>query len=214
MDKSYSLLVIEDDPNHQKLIQRALGKDRSPFSIIKTVPDTAEAKRFVKQMDFDCFLVDNHLPKQSGIEFITSLQKQGVQGPFVLMTSAGTEELVIQAYRNKVSDYLTKDVGFWQDLPAIMRQVMETAEIDRAHESRVHELERVNEGLDEVNTEVQVQFDELRKCRSATRELLACAVEDIAALVKKTKDKDAKRELKAIQATLVKAAASSRQPND
>ena len=126
------------------------------------------------------------------------------------MTSAGTEELVIQAYRNKVSDYLAKDVGFWKDLPSILEQVMESASLERASESRVRELERTNESLDAVNTEVQVQFDELKNRRIATRELLAGAVEDLSTVIAKTDDKELTRSLKKIQATLLEAAASSR----
>ena len=159
LSESYSVLVVEDDSNHQMLIKRSLAKRGDLFPIVEMASDPTDAQRLIQQMDFDCFLVDNVLPTGSGLELITTLQTQGISGPFVLMTSAGTEELVVQAYRNKVSDYLTKDVGFWQDLPSILEQVIEAAQLERANESRVRELERTNEGLDAVNTEVQVQFN-------------------------------------------------------
>ena len=54
----------------------------------------------IQQMDFDCFLVDNILP--TGVSSLSPRFRHGIAGPFVLMTSAGTEELVVQAYRNKV----------------------------------------------------------------------------------------------------------------
>ena len=210
MSDSYSVLVVEDDSNHQMLIKRSLAKRGDIFPIVEVASDTADALRLIQQMDFDCFLVDNILPTGNGLEFITTLQTQGVAGPFVLMTSAGTEELVVQAYRNKVSDYLTKDVGFWQDLPSILEQVIEAAQLERDNESRVRELERTNEGLDAVNTEVQVQFEELKSRRIATRELLAEAVENLNSVINETDDATQKKSLKKIQALLVKAAAASR----
>ena len=210
LSESYSVLVVQDDSNHQMLIKRSLAKRGDLFPIVEMASDPTDAQRLIQQMDFDCFLVDNVLPTGSGLELITTLQTQGISGPFVLMTSAGTEELVVQAYRNKVSDYLTKDVGFWQDLPSILEQVIEAAQLERANESRVRELERTNEGLDAVNTEVQVQFDELKKRRIATRETLAEAVEELNSVIDQTKDAAQKKKLKKIQAMLVKAAASSR----
>lgn len=214
MNDTYTLLVIEDDPNHQLLIKRVLAKSKSVFSVVEIAQNIQEAKRLVNHMKFDCYLVDNQLPEGQGLDFITTLQAQGVEGPFVLMTSAGNEELVVQAFRKKVSDYVVKDVGFWKDLPALLLRVMETSTSSKESESRMEALRRTNAGLDEVNTEVQMRFDELRCNRNDTRELIASAVEDISALIRKKPAAALKDQLKKIQATLVKAASHSRQPND
>ena len=205
MTESYSVLVVEDDSDHQLLIQRMLRKRSDLFPIVEIAHDAIEAQRFVNQMEFDCFLVDNQLPAENGLELITNLQAQGISGPFVLMTSAGTEELVVQAYRNNVSDYLTKDVGFWKDLPSMLVEVMKANALEKAESSRVEELERVNEGLDEVNTEVQVQYDAMKKERSTTSKLLAGATEELADVINAVKDKATKRRLEKVYATLVKA---------
>jgi response regulator of citrate/malate metabolism len=214
VNDNYTLLVIEDDPNHQLLIKRILAKKKSVFSVVEIAQDIREAKRLVNHMKFDCYLVDNQLPEGQGLDFITTLQAEGVEGPFVLMTSAGNEELVVQAFRKKVSDYVVKDVGFWKDLPALLLRVMETSTSNRASETRLEELQRTNAGLDEVNTEVQMRFEELRCNRNDTRELIASAVEEIGTLLRKKPAEALKEQLKKIQATLVEAASHSRQPND
>ena len=73
--------------------------------------------------------------------------------------------------------------------------MIEAAQLERDNESRVRELERTNEGLDAVNTEVQVQFEELKSRRIATREL-AEAVENLNSVINETDDATQKKSLK------------------
>src|SRR5947208_5772399 len=46
---------------------------------------------------FDLVLLDNIMPRLSGLEFLPALQQRGVWVPVVLMTSAHSDKTVIQA---------------------------------------------------------------------------------------------------------------------
>ncbi|MEZ4269510.1 MAG: response regulator [Myxococcota bacterium] len=157
----FTVLVVEDDPAHQLLIRRALTEDGSPFSVVQFADNSVDAEHFARQMSFDVLLVDNRIPGRRGLDLISSLKTEGADAPFVLMTSAGNEELAVHAYRSQVADYVVKDAAFWRDLPQLLARVVEE-DRSKKNEKRLRErLERANQRLDELNTEVQLQNQRL-----------------------------------------------------
>jgi DNA-binding NtrC family response regulator len=157
----FTVLVVEDDPAHQLLIRRALTEDGSPFSVVQFADNSVDAEHFARQMSFDVLLVDNRIPGRRGLDLISYLKTEGADAPFVLMTSAGNEELAVHAYRSQVADYIVKDAAFWRDLPQLLARVVEE-DRGKKNERRLRErLERANQRLDELNTEVQLQNQRL-----------------------------------------------------
>jgi DNA-binding response OmpR family regulator len=157
----FTVLVVEDDPAHQLLIRRALTEEGSPFSVVQFADNSVDAEHFARQMNFDVLLVDNRIPGRRGLDLISSLKTEGADAPFVLMTSAGNEELAVHAYRSQVADYIVKDAAFWRDLPQLLARVVDE-DRSKKNESRLRErLERANQRLDELNTEVQLQNQRL-----------------------------------------------------
>ena len=144
----YSVLVVEDEPNHQLLIRRELARLPSVFEWVQFARDADEAKRFASQIDFDCMLVDNRLPDHRGLDLIRDFARQGMKSAFVLMTSAGSEDLVVQAYRQHVNEYVIKQAGFWKELPALLIRVIEADQARTAGKERLDRLENALEELD------------------------------------------------------------------
>jgi DNA-binding NtrC family response regulator len=159
--RGYTVLVVEDDPNHQLLIRRVLTREGSPFSIVQVAGDAPEAERFSRQMSFDCLLVDNRIPGSRGLDLIGTLRGQGVVAPCVLMTSVGSEDLVVQAYRQQVADYVIKETGFWKELPQILLRVIRAAQARQREVELRQGLERSNEKLDALLTDLRVHNEEL-----------------------------------------------------
>ncbi len=161
----FTVLVVEDDPTHQILVRKALTGDDSMFSVLQFADDSEEAEHFARQMAFDVVLVDNRIPGRRGLDLISFLRGTGVDAPFVLMTSAGNEDLVVQAYRAKVADYIIKDAGFWRELPQLLVRVIR-ADRGQKNESKLRErLERANLRLDALNTDAQLQNQQLRRAQ-------------------------------------------------
>ena len=210
MPKGCSILVVEDDLVHQKLLKRKLAQDAELFPILEFAATASEAAILARQLEFDCFLVDHQLPSVTGLELIQQLQAEGHEGPFILMTSAGSEDLVIEAYRHNVRHYLAKDVVFWNELPTILTGIMETAASERADTLRSTELVAINERLDEVNTSVQERVQSLLRNRTEIRERLATVVEALEVNIEQLTDTAAIERLRAIRRELVGIAALAR----
>ena len=162
----YSVLVVEDDPTHQLLIRKGLSADES-FSLVQFAENSEDAERFARQLSFDALLVDNRIPGRRGLDLISTLRDQGVEAPFVLMTSAGNEDLAVQAYRQKVADYVIKDPDFWRDLAQVLTRVITTDKVRRSEVALRDRLERAAKRLDELNTEIQLQNQQLRQTQTA-----------------------------------------------
>ncbi|MGM0578999.1 MAG: response regulator [Myxococcota bacterium] len=194
----YTVLVVEDDPTHQLLIRKALNSETSPFSVVQFAGNSEDAEHFARQMSFDVLLVDNRIPGRRGLDMIATLSDEGLDAPFVLMTSAGNEDLAVQAYRTHVADYIIKDPGFWRDLPQTLVRVIEA---DRARKSEVklrERLERANARLDELNTTIQLRNEELQQAYETmgdfTTALALALDEPIAAIRKAVADSGSKDE--------------------
>jgi response regulator of citrate/malate metabolism len=161
----FSVLVVEDDPTHQLLIRKALNSDPT-FVLVQFAETSEDAERFARQMSFDALLVDNRIPGRRGLDLISTLRNDGVDAPFVLMTSAGNEDLAVQAYRQNVADYVIKDPDFWRDLPQVLTRVIETSRVRRSEVALRGRLERAARRLDELNTEIQLQNQQLRHAQA------------------------------------------------
>ncbi len=149
------VLVVEDEPEHQLLVRKALTREGSGFTMVQFARDSEEAIRFARQMSFDVMLVDNRIPGTRGLDLLTELREVGVDAPFVLMTSAGSEDLVVEAWRQKVSEYVIKDSGFWRDLPLVLRRVVASDRQRRREQELLQRLERTNARLDALRAEME-----------------------------------------------------------
>jgi DNA-binding NtrC family response regulator len=148
------ILVVEDEPEHQLLVRKALTREGSGFSLVQFARESEEAVRYARQMAFDVMLVDNRIPGTRGLDLLTELREVGVDAPFVLMTSAGSEDLVVEAMRQKVAEYVIKDSGFWRDLPQVLKRVVTTDRQRRREVDLLGRLERTNARLDSLRNDM------------------------------------------------------------
>ncbi len=75
-------------------------------------------------LDYDVVLLDYHLHGLNALEVAKILlQERHLDLPIVLVTSEGNEEVVAQALRLGVSDYLIKHQSYLYELPAILEKV-------------------------------------------------------------------------------------------
>lgn len=104
-----NVLVVDDASFIRDLIKKCL---RSAFPGVAVV-DAAngrKARQLLGGQSFDLILCDWEMPEMSGLELLVWLrgQPQHAATPFIMVTSRGDKENVIQAIQAGVSDYVGK----------------------------------------------------------------------------------------------------------
>ena len=152
--KPVRVLLVDDDEHIRRVIAQELMGD-SRTLLVAQASSVREGRKAIKQHEFDVMLVDNRIPGTRGLDLLTELREVGVDAPFVLMTSAGSEDLVVEAWRQKVAEYVIKDSGFWRDLPLVLRRVVASDRQRRREQELLQRLERTNARLDSLRAEME-----------------------------------------------------------
>jgi signal transduction histidine kinase len=101
------ILVVDDDLVDRLAIRRAI--EQSALSAtLEEVPDADEALAKVGAATYDCVLLDQELPRLSGIELTRKLRAAGDLTPVVLVTGQQDEELLQSAVEVGVTDFFPK----------------------------------------------------------------------------------------------------------
>lgn len=114
-----SVLIVDDE----KLLARTLSTVLREAGYRIAVAGSAEqAERHVfGEAPFDLIVVDNRLPRESGLEMVRRVRDQSVKSKVILMTAYETPDVKAEAKRLKVDRYLKKPF----DLTAIVDEVKE-----------------------------------------------------------------------------------------
>ncbi len=112
-----SVLIVDDE----QLLARTLSTVLREAGYRTVVAGSAEdAERHVfGDAPLDLIVVDNRLPRESGIQMIQRLRDQSLQSKVILMTAYETPEVKAEARRLKVDRYLKKPF----DLTAMVDEV-------------------------------------------------------------------------------------------
>src|SRR5450432_335565 len=108
LKKSYSFLIIEDNPGDQLLLEESL---RSTDLIIDqiTMADTiAEAMSILELHSFSVIFLDLFLPDSSGLETVTQLVKLHSKIPVIISSGLSDAEVAVKAISTGAQDFLIK----------------------------------------------------------------------------------------------------------
>lgn len=104
-----SVLVVDDAPFIRDLIKKAL-RSHFPSLQIEEAVNGSKARQLLGRAQFDLILCDWEMPELSGFELLQWFREQPGQQktPFIMVTSRGDRDNVVQAIRAGVSDYVGK----------------------------------------------------------------------------------------------------------
>ena len=102
-----SILLIDDDPQAQALIEMALI-DAHFERKIEVIATAAAGLERIKADEHDIYLVDQRLPDGTGLDLIRVAKDLNVDKPFILMTGYGSGALDEAALREGAADYVEK----------------------------------------------------------------------------------------------------------
>lgn len=122
--RTINILVVDDASFIRDLIKKCL-RTAFPKLEIAEAANGKKAQELLAQQRFDLVLCDWEMPEMSGLELLVWFRAQDAYAriPFVMVTSRGDKENVIQAIQAGVSDYVGKPFTSEQ-LVAKVRKVL------------------------------------------------------------------------------------------
>ena len=105
-EKQYSLLLIEDDEDLQKLMAKLLKANYNIFTALSG----KEGLTILEQENIDLVVSDIMMPEMDGIEFCKTVKNNLNTShiPIILLTAKTREEDRVQAYESGANGFLTK----------------------------------------------------------------------------------------------------------
>ena len=104
-----SVLVVDDATFIRDLVKKGL-RDHFPGVQIEEAINGRKAQQLLSRQEVDLILCDWEMPEMSGLELLTWCREQDnlKTTPFIMVTSRGDKENVVQAIQAGVSDYIGK----------------------------------------------------------------------------------------------------------
>ena len=122
MDDSIHILLIEDDPAHAELIQRAF-EDRGNGAHLAIAHTLSEARSCLQTFKPTLIIADWRLPDGDSTAFLEADDKHSL--PVIIMTSYGNERNAVEAIKSGALDYIVKSSESMVDMPHIAERAIQ-----------------------------------------------------------------------------------------
>jgi len=116
-DVAKMVLIVEDEKLLAKTLSTAL-KEAGYQTVVTHSAEQAE-KRLLGEDHFDLVILDQRLPRTTGLELLKSVREQGVDSKVIFMTAFDTRDVKAKAKKLDVDEYVRKPF----DLDGMMHQV-------------------------------------------------------------------------------------------
>ncbi len=154
MDEPFpaSLLVVEDNQDHALLIQSVLSRwSKENGSRIELVSSVSEALEKLSASSFELVLTDYRLLDKTGLDLLAEIKNRGLRFPVLLMTSAGDEQLAVDALKSGFVDYIVKSESSFLKLPETIEAAYSRFLSDERERKLKEELASKNVQLRSIN---------------------------------------------------------------
>ncbi len=135
-----SALVVDDAPFIRDLMKKGL-RDNFPGLHIEEAVNGRKAQQLLSRQNVDLILCDWEMPEMSGLELLTwcRAQENLKTTPFIMVTSRGDKENVVQAIQAGVSDYIGKPFSNDQLVAKIKKALSRSGKLEAlaAHAPRL-----------------------------------------------------------------------------
>ena len=99
------ILIIDDEENFRHMLSVILKKERYD---VETASNGEEGLQKIAVSPFDQILCDIRMPQMDGLEFLSKVQKMGMDAPIIMMSAYGTVDTAIEAMKLGAYDYISK----------------------------------------------------------------------------------------------------------
>lgn len=117
-DRPIHILLLEDEPAHAEIVQRAFDSRRNNPVRLSITNTLAQARALIDKDPPNLIVADWKLPDGEGVELLFQ-RKDRPEIPVVIMTSHGNERIAVEAIKAGAVDYIVKSPDTMIDLPHI-----------------------------------------------------------------------------------------------
>ncbi len=123
---SLRLLMIEDNPDDEALVLRAIRKGGFNVEHVR-VEKSDDLLAVLRNKDWDIVLSDYQMPEFNGLAALKIVKDRNKDLPFIIVSGTIGEEVAVEAMRSGAQDYLMKD-NLTRLVPAIRRELADADE--------------------------------------------------------------------------------------
>ena len=107
--KSYDILLAEDEPSNQLLMEKMLNLAGHKVTIAE---NGLEALNYLKSNTYDICIFDMQMPVMTGIEAIVTYKNENTQSktPFIMLTANTEKDVIEECLKSGVAMYLAKPI--------------------------------------------------------------------------------------------------------
>lgn len=107
VERLLHVLVVDDENSVRLSIEMGLKMTNS-FAV-ESCDSGEDAVELLKKETFDVIILDNRMPGMSGMDVLQWMHEQKVIIPVIMVTGTGSEEVVVEALKHGVYDFIRKD---------------------------------------------------------------------------------------------------------
>ena len=138
--QSRSILVVDDDEGLLILMAESL---RAEGYDVATADSGKSARAWLQKHTPDLMLLDLKLKDSDGPALVANLQREKTLVPFLIVTGQGDEKAAVEIMKQGALDYVMKDTGMLDLLPAIVKRALASLDQDKALASAQSEHKRL-----------------------------------------------------------------------
>ncbi len=150
-----TVLVIDDRDDSLQFMTEYVLKPNGYRYI--TAKDGEVGLQRALNEDPDLIIMDQRMPKMTGLEVLAALKKTRADIPVILMSFHGSEETTVQAFRLGAKDYITKPFEMDEMLAAIDR-ALEERRLRKERDKLTQELVQTNRQLERRVKEFSILY--------------------------------------------------------
>jgi signal transduction histidine kinase/HPt (histidine-containing phosphotransfer) domain-containing protein len=141
------ILIVEDDEVDRELYRRMLAKLRLPVDICEC--DTlAGGRTLLAQQKFDWVLLDYQIGDEAGFDLLPDIVAHRDEiCPTILITMRETEDLIVEAMRRGIADYIPKLALTVERLGEVLTLAIRRAEAEQARRIARQEFEDLSAAM-------------------------------------------------------------------
>ena len=139
-----NVIIVEDDPMVAQLNEQYLSQLEG-VSVVGRFNNGLDALEFLKANTVELAIMDVYMPRMNGLELLRAIRGAGIQTAVVMITAATEMQVVEEALRLGIEDYIIKPFPFSR-LQESVRKIMNRFQLvkcrDTADQAMVDQLLR------------------------------------------------------------------------